>query len=565
MSAISQSIRFKLGDFCRHLFHKPARSSAPAPAAATVVPAQSPRAEASAGSVTISLRSVLVALPVELRSRIRPVDTQSLGLTVPFETIFPDITRGAVRMSFGEIRRSAPQVFTPGIQHDDAPVVLPLNEILSRLDPSFLARRATQKKAAALPEEISSPFAGRGAGLTIATGSGKPAAPTRAPAAMPEPAKPEPAKPEPTKETSFTRKPGWPVSAPAAVAPSAIKFPDSDEQPLFVRKPAAPTPQVTSTSPATPPPPSPPPKPKDYLAARPVPRAMQPAKAETPAVAPAPTSAAKLFAPLATIAATWSDALRQELMQLNRGDAQLAMPVDLIEASLKRGRVSFAWKTLRTWIYPAVPPGMSAYDAAEVELPLSVVAPLFLARQKEFGHSQRITVDAAIPDLFFGSPKPEPAPVPKPVAPDTRTHIWSENSDTIQMEAEPQPRPKPAGVEPVGRHASPNDIVARASKLDGVAGALIALPEGLLVAGRVPAEFSGDNLAAFLPQIFSKVSQATKELRLGELNNLNFTVGSVPWKVVRVNTLFFAAFGHADGTLPNNELARLATELDRRH
>jgi hypothetical protein len=75
---------------------------------------------------------------------------------------------------------------------------------------------------------------------------------------------------------------------------------------------------------------------------------------------------------------------------------------------------------------------------------------------------------------------------------------------------------------------------------------------------------NGDTLAAFLPQIFSKVSHCTKELRLGELNNLSFTVGNVPWKIFRVNAIFFAAFGHAAQPLPTAELASLAAELDRK-
>jgi predicted regulator of Ras-like GTPase activity (Roadblock/LC7/MglB family) len=97
-----------------------------------------------------------------------------------------------------------------------------------------------------------------------------------------------------------------------------------------------------------------------------------------------------------------------------------------------------------------------------------------------------------------------------------------------------------------------------------VAGALIALPDGLMVASRIPAELNGDTLAAFLPQIFSKVSQCTKELRMGDLNNLNFTVGNVPWKIFRVNAIFFAAFGRAAEALPTAQLAALAAELDRK-
>jgi len=35
---------------------------------------------------------------------------------------------------------------------------------------------------------------------------------------------------------------------------------------------------------------------------------------------------------------------------------------------------------------------------------------------------------------------------------------------------------------------------------------------------------SGETLAALIPQMYSKLNGCTKELRMGELNNLNFTV-----------------------------------------
>jgi hypothetical protein len=51
---------------------------------------------------------------------------------------------------------------------------------------------------------------------------------------------------------------------------------------------------------------------------------------------------------------------------------------------------------------------------------------------------------------------------------------------------------------------------------------------------------------------------------MGELNNLNFTVGNVPWKIFRVNAIFFAAFGQAGLPLPTAQLAALAAELDHK-
>ena len=85
-----------------------------------------------------------------------------------------------------------------------------------------------------------------------------------------------------------------------------------------------------------------------------------------------------------------------------------------------------------------------------------------------------------------------------------------------------------------------------------------------MVANRLPADLNGDTLAAFLPQIFGKISQCTKELRMGELNNVNFTVGNIPWKIFRVNAIFFAAFGRAGEPLATAQLAALAAELDHR-
>ena len=51
---------------------------------------------------------------------------------------------------------------------------------------------------------------------------------------------------------------------------------------------------------------------------------------------------------------------------------------------------------------------------------------------------------------------------------------------------------------------------------------------------------------------------------MGALNNFNFTVGNVPWKIFRVNAVYFAAFGHAGEALPTAQLAALAAELDRK-
>jgi predicted regulator of Ras-like GTPase activity (Roadblock/LC7/MglB family) len=109
--------------------------------------------------------------------------------------------------------------------------------------------------------------------------------------------------------------------------------------------------------------------------------------------------------------------------------------------------------------------------------------------------------------------------------------------------------------------SKPAEVLATALKLEGVAGALIALSDGFKVASKLPPGLDGDVVAAFLPHIFSKVNQSARELRMGDLNNLNFTVDNVPWKIFRVNQIFFAALGHAGKPMPTDQLAALAHKL----
>lgn len=281
-----------------------------------------------------------------------------------------------------------------------------------------------------------------------------------------------------------------------------------------------------------------------------------------------------------SLAEGWAEGVCNEIVQLELVGAKVAVPLEAIEQGLKQGRISCSWKTVRSWIKPAPLAAASAHDDVVLDLPLRVVTPLFLAKQREANKSQdKVAIDETIPNLFFGFPhteaaeaaevsaSPNAAPPPslavaKPV--DTNYYVWDDDSDRPRSDAsEVKVGPAP-GTKFMTRYATPNEVVSRAAALEGVSGALIALPDGLMVASQLSADLNGETLAAFLPQIFGKVSQCTKELRMGELNNLNFTVGNIPWKIFRVNAIFFAAFGRAGQGLPTAQLAALASELDHK-
>jgi predicted regulator of Ras-like GTPase activity (Roadblock/LC7/MglB family) len=245
-----------------------------------------------------------------------------------------------------------------------------------------------------------------------------------------------------------------------------------------------------------------------------------------------------------------------------------------IQPGLLRGRVVMAWKQLRCLAQPNS--AASPNDPLELELPLKVIAPLFLAGQKNAARNQAKTaVSAEIPDLFFGFPQPAPAapaeapllpPLPKAPAPGAQDTNFFPAGDPGEFSptAEAGQRRRAAQTDFLSRLAHPKDVVAAAMALPGVAGSVVAMQDGLRVASQVPAEFNADTLAAFLPQIVERVNQCTRELRMGALNNVNFTVGNVPWKIFRVNAVYFAAFGRVGEQLPSAQLAQLAAELERK-
>jgi predicted regulator of Ras-like GTPase activity (Roadblock/LC7/MglB family) len=545
---------------------------------------------ANPDELRLPLQPILDALPMELRARVKRTDTANMTVLFPLEKILTQLALGTVRVTFGELRQAAPGVFADvDGGHDQKPVALPLNEILIRLNPSLLARRMAQKHVE-VNDDIASPFGEQGQGLELSPPSANPAAPIKGvpitrtirpvPSAAARVQSPSTVLPPPFPARSIT--PATNGSATRNITP--VITPTAAEPPGPPVTPIAP---ITTISPIAP-----------TRVSTDAPTIKMP---ETPAPGQPPLSV-----PLSALLANWPTTLKLEIVQLNLSNAQVALPLDVVESGLKHGRVAFSWRNLRALIKPA-PSAVSAHDAVELELPLHVIAPLFLARRNGPGaKSPQKTADFEnIPNLFFGPPASTPAitppapiapppippvastslapspippvtpltpalptnnpPVAAPMAklPNTNTNFFLRNGASQITDTEFQRRVSPA-TDFLSRGATPKEVVERATFLEGVAGAIVALPDGLNIASKVSADLNADTLAAFLPQLFSRVSQCSKELRMGELNNLNFTVGKVPWKIFRVSAVYFAAFGYAGQVLPTAELALLANELDRK-
>ena len=102
---------------------------APAPPVAAV-PAPPLRREGGSGhvdsdAVELPLQKVLDGFPAELASRIRLRNPGAMTIAVPMDKVLPQLARGAVKITYGELRHATPHVFTSQSDRDQAWVTLP--------------------------------------------------------------------------------------------------------------------------------------------------------------------------------------------------------------------------------------------------------------------------------------------------------------------------------------------------------------------------------------------------------------------------------------------------------
>jgi predicted regulator of Ras-like GTPase activity (Roadblock/LC7/MglB family) len=97
-----------------------------------------------------------------------------------------------------------------------------------------------------------------------------------------------------------------------------------------------------------------------------------------------------------------------------------------------------------------------------------------------------------------------------------------------------------------------------------VGGALVILPEGLLVAGKLDPSHDADAVAAFLAHAYRQVSRSASEAKVGNVTRIEFWANDVPWIIFGLDGALLAVFGSGSGNLPAAELAGFATELGKK-
>ena len=387
------------------------------PSLSNIPPPPTPRRAARAvaaedsDSITLPLSVIVQCVPKELHGKLAATGAAGCHFTIPKTQVLEQLPRGAVRVPFGELRRSAPSgLFTNSHANDSQMVDLPLNQILQQMRPedyTFRSHRQVEKP----PADISNLFGENGECLTevrllskheILKGPSD--APPKRPAFNPPAAiSPPAATSPPIPDIPLIKPVGLPFTPPAAAIPMP-KLQSKPAAPEVPNLPAFPTDLAEFT--------------------------------EAPAESPGPP----FLVALDNIAAGWPEEIRQEIAGLQIPHVKCAFPSAEICNGLMAGKMQFKWAQLRARIHPALL-NLEPSDHGEtlLELPLNIITPLFLEFIRSTSGDQR-PIDAEQTTAFFRKAREttkfyrkKPAPVPPVPAP----------AATAPKAAEPKAAAKP--------------------------------------------------------------------------------------------------------------------------
>lgn len=538
-------------------------------------------------------------------------------IALQVDNILTQLPGGVVRISFGELRHAAPKgIFVDQNSHDYTLINVPLSEILARINPALLSPRNNRKRID-VPEEVSGVFGKNGGGTAMVAPAEafqpvkretQPAAHASTPGI---PAVATPAIPTPPPRVRVAAPPAPPggdiIQFTRAATPVA---PESSAIPMPPKVHSKPTPSVAPVVEQT--------APIGISAA---------AKQATASVKPEPQGEPVVI-PLATLAENWPAAIKAEVAQARPAPVSIAIPLSRLEAPMKTGKLNFLWSELRKWIKPTPLLGTSSQGDTEIQLALNVIAPLFFAHPTRSNVAKKkAEIAQDIPDVFGstsaanairelaatplvkatgpGSPIAPTAPTaPLPVAPAVAAQGGAATNLQLRM-AQPlsngngtpaAPRmpeltenpvlfsKNPAGassgtpaVNGNGAHAeapakpapkldyTPEQVVKISCATPGVAGAMIAAEDGLMVATQLPAQFKSESLSAFVPQIFGRAKQSAAELGLPPLSSVRLGLGDQQCEIFKTGKLYYVIIGKPGEELPTPFLRKIAAELTKRN
>ena len=574
-----------------------ASSTITAPAAAAPRPAE--KAAGGMEVASLTLRSILEKFPPDLKAIVNQLPDPDVKVVLPVSTILKQLASGAVKMSLASLlRQSPPGVFRKAEIEEKRMVDVPLSEVFKTVNPARLQRRADQRQYD-VPENAAGLFGQNGQARNVTPpASQQPAEPAVEPAseAQPEPAAESSAsiesfpKPEPIR---VLKMPGLTASseavapkepAPSAAQPAKPNTVAKVEPRAEPNRPAANGElvlsfvEIASTWPEG--------VRSELTMLTGDTRLVLPVSAVAPGL-----QKGKLAFPWSQVRLWFRPALKSAVAIPE--DLDLVFPLKVVapafvaaNGSAKRRENVVLDQTLPDFFgptagrthAPAAKVVAPAEEAAPAPEPIAEAKPARIAAPELTLAREPATAPEAEDNVTF-SREPQAAIEPAP----TPTGAL-QLSITKESLTAPVPTPAPAATEPAiavpAKGAlvtlgtlfqqpeksswTPAELVAHTCKLPGVAGAVVALEEGLVVAHRLPEGFAAETFAAFMPQIFGKLEHYAQEMNLGATNEITIQSASGACHFVRHGKVYLATLGQPGGTLPAG-LSLIPAELAAHH
>jgi predicted regulator of Ras-like GTPase activity (Roadblock/LC7/MglB family) len=239
-------------------------------------------------------------------------------------------------------------------------------------------------------------------------------------------------------------------------------------------------------------------------------------------------------------------------------DAQVALPLSLIESQLASGRISIAPEIFQAAV-PEQYRGLFQIDDARtpVALPLEEVLKNLPATILKLRDDQEdFSLDTDFETPFSIKAKEDGKRLAADKAPAEKISDKTEKS-VVEAKVETAPA--------VEKKIDPKEIVAEVSALPGVKACAITFSDGLSLAGELPEEVAAEGLCAMAPGLLARIAQHVSETKLGSLVAVTlYTSGSAVSFFAQGNICLTAL--HAEGSLPpqtRTKISGLVEELSR--
>jgi hypothetical protein len=70
-------------------------------------------------------------------------------------------------------------------------------------------------------------------------------------------------------------------------------------------------------------------------------------------------------------------------------------------------------------------------------------------------------------------------------------------------------------------------------------------------------------VAAFVPQMYMRITQYVRDLKLGDAKHLTILIENTPLQIFRTGRVYFTALGKPNENLPKPQLTAIAAALGR--